>query len=86
VQSTAGHIKPRHHCSQQTSLCLSLRGRVGNPNHHLWNNHGTWYVHYTVCEPGRTGFRRRESLRTHDVAEARRRRDRLFRMLKGGVQ
>ncbi len=57
---------------------LSLRISDDNPNHHLWNNNGTWFVHYTVCEPGLSGVRRRHSLRTDDLREARQRRDRLF--------
>ena len=27
---------------------LSVRIDPDNPNHHLWNNHGTWWLHYTV--------------------------------------
>ena len=27
---------------------LSLRVNDANENHHLWNNNGTWWVHYTV--------------------------------------
>ena len=73
-----GHIAPHHHCSQQTNNQLSLRVNTTNPNHHLYNNNGTWYVHYTVCEQGCSGQRRRESLGTHDVKEARRLRDRLL--------
>ena len=25
-----------------------IRITADNPNHHLWNNHGTWFLHYTV--------------------------------------
>lgn len=57
---------------------LSLRVSDDNPNHHLWNNNGTWFVHYTVCEPGFSGVRRRHSLRTDDISKARQIRDRLF--------
>jgi hypothetical protein len=48
-----------------------------NPNHHLWNNHGTWYVHYTMhgdC----TKERKRCSPHTKSVTQARRLRDQLF--------
>jgi len=51
---------------------------VANLNHHLWNNHGTWFVCYTVYPTPVTKERRRESLRTKSVEEARRRRDELF--------
>ncbi len=65
---------------------LALRTNRGNPNHHLWNNNGTWYVHYTIAEEGRSGERQRKSLGTKYLLEARRRRNRLFASLKGGVR
>ena len=75
---STGIIHPRHYCSQQTSRRLSLRVDRSNPDHHLWNNNGTWYVHYTVAEPGLSGERKRQSLHTHDRREARRLRDQLL--------
>jgi hypothetical protein len=27
---------------------LSLRVNTENPNHHLWLNNGTWFIHYVV--------------------------------------
>ncbi|MBT3191408.1 MAG: hypothetical protein HN341_02520 [Verrucomicrobia bacterium] len=80
-----GFIKPHHHCSQQHALELSLRTNPSNPNHHLWDNHGTWYITYTVCEPGCSGVRRRESLGTRNVVDARGIRDELFARLERGV-
>ena len=53
----------------------SLRVRAENPNHHLWNNHGTWFLHYTVHPTPFTKERVRCSLRTRDLAVARDRRD-----------
>ena len=53
----------------------SLRVDPGNPNHHLWNNHGTWWLHYTLHLPDYTKRRIRRSLRTNDLAEARSKRD-----------
>ncbi len=44
-------------------------------NHHLWNNNGTWWLHYTVHLPDYTHARIRRSLKTRDVQEARQRRD-----------
>ena len=58
---------------------LSLRLNPANPDHHLWNNNGTWWVHYTVHPTAFTKERVRLSLATRDVGEARRRRDSLFR-------
>jgi hypothetical protein len=56
----------------------SIRIRRENPNHHLWNNHGTWFLHYTVHPTPFTKERIRRSLGTKDLATAQRRRDRLF--------
>jgi hypothetical protein len=57
------------------------RVRVDNPNHHLWNNHGTWFVHYTVYPTAITKERIRRSLGTRDLIVARERRDRFFEKL-----
>lgn len=46
-----------------------------NPDHNIWNNHGTWWVHFTVHHPDNTKQRIRASLHTKDREEARRRRD-----------
>jgi hypothetical protein len=49
-----------------------------NPDHHLWLNNGTWFVHFTLHASDYTKRRMRISLKTHDLVEARRRRDRLL--------
>ena len=49
-----------------------------NENHHLWNNNGTYWCHFTVHPPDYTKRRVRVSLHTSDLAEARRRRDALL--------
>ena len=50
--------------------------RIGsNPNHHLWNNNGTWWLHYTEHLPDYTKRRDRLSLHTHNVRAARAIRD-----------
>ena len=56
----------------------SLRVDPENPNHHLWNNHGTWWLHYTLHLPDYTKRRIRRSLHTRDPHEARSRRDELL--------
>lgn len=56
---------------------VPVNGR--NPNNHLWNNNGTWWVHYTEHLPDWTKRRVRRSLGTRDVTEARRRRDAILR-------
>jgi len=60
------------------STKLSIRIDAKNPDHHLWNNHGTWWIHYTLHVAGTRVRRVRQSLDTSDRAEARRRRDALL--------
>jgi hypothetical protein len=57
---------------------LGIRVSAENPNHHLWNNHGTWFLHYTVHPTPYTKERVRRSLGTKDLAIARARRDSFF--------
>lgn len=59
----------------------SLRISESNPNHHLWNNNGTWFLHYTVYPTPFTKERIRRSLGTKDVKIARERRDNFFSLL-----
>ncbi len=66
-----------------TNISLAIRVDGSNQDHHLWNNNGTWFVHYTVYPTPVTKQRIRCSLRTKQLAEARRRRDELFRRLQG---
>ena len=61
------------------SPSLAVRINDANPDHHLWNNNGTWWCHYTVHGADHTKARVRVSLATQSLTEARRRRDRLFR-------
>jgi hypothetical protein len=62
-----------------TLACLpGIRISLENPNHHLWNNHGTWFLHYTIHPTSFTKERIRRSLATKDLATARLRRDSFF--------
>jgi len=61
---------------------VAIRECGGNPDHHLFDNNGTWFVHYTLHLPDYTKKRIRQSLKTKSVAEARCRRDALFRELR----
>ena len=54
---------------------LAVRINADNPNHHLWNNNGTWWLHYTVYPTPFTVERKRKSLRTKNLRIARNRRD-----------
>ena len=55
-----------------------IRVDAANLNHHLWDNHGTWFLHYTVHPTAFTKERIRRSLGTKDVRVARERRDTFF--------
>jgi hypothetical protein len=61
-----------------TRPLLRVRLCAKNPNHHLWNNHGTWFLHYTVHPTPFTKERVRRSLGTSSLAAARERRDAFF--------
>ena len=62
-----------------------IRITADNPNHHLWNNHGTWFLNYTTYPTPFTKERIRRSLATKDVALARSRRDAVFAQLAASV-
>jgi hypothetical protein len=61
--------------STPTAPRLSIRVQGENPLHHLWNNNGTWWIHYTIHPDAYTKARVRRSLQTRDLATAIRRRD-----------
>lgn len=54
-----------------------------NPDHHIWNNNGTWWCHFTVHKPDYTKQRMRVSLNTKDRDTARKRRDILMKAVPG---
>ena len=62
---------------------LSVRVNPANPNHHLWNNNGTWFIHYVVHPTPFTKERIRRSLGTKSLEEARARRDEFLVGLPG---
>jgi hypothetical protein len=64
--------------TDDTQMKLSIRTNPENPNHHLWNNHGTWFVHYVIHPTPFTKERVRRSLGTKSVEQARRLRDALL--------
>lgn len=63
------------------SKTLATRLPADNPDHHLWNNRGTWWCHFTLHGSDYTTERVRVSLRTREIAEARSRRDLLLQSL-----
>jgi hypothetical protein len=56
--------------------------RMPNPNHHLWNNNGVWFINYTVYPTPFTKERIRRSMQTKDIEIARERRDRFLEALQ----
>ena len=62
----------------------AIRENPANPDHHIWNNNGTWYIHFTLYDTPYTAVRIRRSLRTRCREEARRRRDEIFAWLRAG--
>jgi hypothetical protein len=62
---------------------LAVRIDAANPDHHLWNNHGTWWIHYTLELDSWRTKRVRRSLGTSDVSVARELRDAAFESLPG---
>jgi len=79
--STLLRDNSNHELSRIMSTIAKLPGirvRLDNANHHLWNNHGTWFLHYTVHPTPFTKERIRRSLGTKDVKVARERRDAFF--------
>ena len=57
---------------------LALRTNPRNLNHHLYDNHGTWWIHFHVHGPDYTKARIRESLGTNCLTTARELRDLAF--------
>jgi len=57
---------------------LALRIDESNLNHHLWNNNGTWWIHYTIYPTPVTVERIRHSLKTKMLPEARSRRNKIL--------
>jgi len=64
---------------------LAIRVDESNPNHHLWNNNGTWWLHYTVYPTPVTSYRRRRSLKTQNIKQARLIRDKIFNALAADI-
>ncbi len=73
--------QPLPWCSVRLSLRImptntpALRINPRNPNHHLYDNNGTWWIHFHVHRPDYTKARIRESLGTNCLTAARELRD-----------
>ncbi len=62
---------------------LSIRIDEDNPTHHLWNNGGSWWIHYTVHTDDGRKRRVRYSLKTTRLDYARVLRDAIFALWTG---
>ena len=62
----------------QKNKHASVRIWAQNPDHHLYNNNGTWWMHYTAYPTPVTTQRVRRSLKTSDLQTAREKRDAIF--------
>jgi len=67
-------------------LSLAIRIDPDNPDHHLWNNHGTWWCHVTVHLPDFTKTRFRTSLGTANIEEARHLRNGMLALFGHGAE
>ena len=56
----------------------AIRIDDSNLNHHLWNNNGTWWIHYTIYPTPVTAERIRHSLKTRNLSKARHLRDQIL--------
>ncbi len=72
------------HLRRLVVWCLSLtmkdklvarHGRHYGPDHHIWNNNGTWWCHLSLARRSGRAKRIRFSLHTNSRPEARKRRD-----------
>lgn len=59
---------------------MAPSGRKYGPDHHIWNNNGTWWCHLSVGRKRGPAKRVRFSLCTHSRKEARERRDLIMRV------
>jgi hypothetical protein len=78
LNESAGGVNPTVSGTLVARIPASARGTEPNPDHHLWNNRGTWWCHFTLHRPDYTAERIRVSLKTRDLEVARCRRDELL--------
>ncbi|MBT8037652.1 MAG: hypothetical protein KJO21_08920 [Verrucomicrobiae bacterium] len=64
--------------TEKQNIQLAVRIDAANPLHHLWNNNGTWWCHFTLHNDSYQKQRVRMSLGTNDSSKAIRKRDLLF--------
>ncbi len=73
-----GGSQAQNRAVSELKTTLAVRVNDENPDHHLWNNRGTWWCHFTLHRSDYTAERVRVSLKTRNLDEARNRRDELL--------
>ncbi len=64
----------------KTAQVLPLRsGKKYGPDHHIWDNNGTWWAHFSITRQRGPSKRVRVSLHTSNRKEAQERRDQLMK-------
>lgn len=72
-------MNPNHEIAMNSNAFeISRRQKADGPNHHLWDNHGTWWFHATIHPFDGTAKRVRVNLQTRDLSAARRIRDQIL--------
>lgn len=79
-----GFLMCGHFSHIKMSTELHVRIDADNPNHHLWNNHGTWWIHFTIELDGVRTKRVRRTLGTTDLLRARSLRDEILQSFSKG--
>jgi len=78
LNESAAGVNPALSGTLVARIPVSARSGDSNPDHHLWNNRGTWWCHFTLHRADYTAERIRVSLKTRDLEVARCRRDELL--------
>ncbi len=61
------------------------RKKTTGPDHHIWDNNGTWWAHFSITRRRGPAKRVRVSLCTKNLEEARERRDQIMRARPGEI-
>ena len=77
-------VNENHDINMTTILPnLSTRQKAVGENHHLWDNHGSWWFHGTEHRLDGTARRIRLNLRTYELTQARHKRDQILARFSG---
>lgn len=71
-------VSNTHTSTSAPMFHLAIRHAHDNANHHLWNNNGTYWCHFTLKSETGAVQRVRRSLKTRNLEKAKRSRDKLL--------